>query len=950
MDSVETIMHKNENLKKKKKNRAIYFFLAAFFVPLLIMIISYAVQEVYPFGDRHILTVDLFHQYAPFLRELRNKIITGDSLFYTWTGGLGFNFFAVITYYLASPFNLLLLFFKDSQLSDAVLLITILKIASASLSFYIYAYKKYRRHDLFQLAISFAYSLSAYSIAYSWNIMWLDTIVLLPIVILGLNYLIQGKSAKIYIISLSLILITNYYTAFFACIFIFFYYFVLYVDISEENKINFQKNKHKGRQTFLKFGGYSLFSAAIAAITLLPTAYALMETSAVGDTFPDSFSFFEPFIDYISRLLILAPLSIRDGMPNIYMGVIVLLFVPYFFMNNRISLKRKYAHSFLLFFLMVSLNNNVLNYIWHGLHYPNQLPFRNSFVLVFLLCQMTLDSYKHWSIRKIPFVNIENEDLMGNQKLEQKYQKSPWVILFSICLLVLLLLQKIDLDTYSSEMIISSILLLFIYAVILNSAKNKGINRSFISVLLFIIMTMELLMNSIIGINFIADNEYYGMRDGYKAGEYADSIHQRVEQIKDNNINSRAALWPDKTVNDPMLYGYPGLTIFASTYREEPVEFFENLGYDSNSINSYQNTGSNIIMDSILGIEYKITAVDRDEQISFYNLIDEDDQTILYQNPYVLPMIYAIPDSAVNINLNGNISALKNQKSLIQAFSGNQDMLEIVDPKLSLGLGNQIGNLSGNKYSVKKESDYDGERYFSFDITAEEAGYYTLSWQTNSLKFSTVNWQMMNDSSMDTINNDLDNQSNENTNAILSEVSTEKTQLSRKDNSLSDIGYLEKNQTVRVTFTLSENSSDNGNITVEAARINQDLFESFIRNLKENSVNPEYIKANHLEANITMPKSGYVLMTSTYDSSWKAKVNGKKVKIESFDDALILIPVEEGENFIDMEFIPRGFKLGASISVVSLITGITIDLWFRRKKQKNHVNSDDKSTIKQIQN
>ena len=202
-------------------------------------------------------------------------------MFYTWTGGLGFNFFAVITYYLASPFNLLLLFFGNDQLSDAVLLITILKIASSSLSFYFFAYKKHKKHDLFQLALSFGYALSAYSIAYSWNIMWLDTIILLPLVVLGLIMLIEGKSVRLYIISLVLILIVNYYTAFFVCIFLLFYYFVISVDIENINKLRNNKNKLNRKKwlTFGKFAGSSLF-AAMLRITLLPTIFALIDTSA----------------------------------------------------------------------------------------------------------------------------------------------------------------------------------------------------------------------------------------------------------------------------------------------------------------------------------------------------------------------------------------------------------------------------------------------------------------------------------------------------------------------------------------------------------------------------------------------------------------------------------------------------------------------------------------------
>ncbi|NLJ95114.1 MAG: YfhO family protein [Clostridiaceae bacterium] len=925
----------------KKKNKGIFYFLAAFFVPLIIILFSYAIQGVYPFGEKHILTVDLYHQYAPFLRELRDKILSGDSLFYTWTGGLGFNFYAVITYYLASPFNLLLLFFGNDQLSDAVLLITILKIASSSLSFYFFAYKKHKKHDLFQLALSFGYALSAYSIAYSWNIMWLDTIILLPLVVLGLIMLIEGKSVRLYILSLVLILIVNYYTAFFVCIFLFFYYFVISVDIENKNKFKNNKNKLNRKKwlTFGKFAGSSLFAAMLAAITLLPTIYALLDTSATGDTFPEKFEFFEPFIDFTSRLLIPANLSIRDGMPNLYMGVIILLLLPFFFLNKRISSKRKIAYGSLLVVLIFSLNNNVLNFIWHGFHYPNQLPYRNSFVLVFFLCQIALTSYHEWKIYKLPKnpVEEENLDIAFPKVVQEKNQNSVWFRFLGVWAILLLLLQKIDPDIYTAEMIVASLILLFIYTLVLNSAKDKNVNKRFIGILLFFVMTMELSMNSIIGINSITENEYYGNREGYKAGEYPNSIHERVEQIKDLNINSRASLWPDKSVNDPMLYGYPGLTVFASTYREEPVQFFSKLGYDNNGINSYQNTGSNIIVDSLLGLEYKITSPTRDEQTSFYNLIDEDDQTKLYKNLYALPLLYEVPSTAINFSLDENKTAFENQKKWINLLSGNEEMLQIIDPELTLGLGNQIEHLGNNEYSISKEEGFNGERYFSFEISPEVAGYHTLSWQSTSLKFSRVEYELIENQNLEIENNnnptDLDDINSDHS-STLQETTNEIVQLSNKDNSLSDLGYLDKSQKIKVTFTLSDDSSNNGNLTLEAARIDDELFEGFIKELKINSVNPKYIKSNYLMAEISMPNDGYLLFTTTFDPGWNISINGDEVEYESFDDALVLIPVKAGINEIEMKFIPKGFTVGAIISSISILAGFLTILYKKNKIKK----------------
>ena len=96
--------------KIKEKEQPLFWAVLAFFIPLILMWVGFACIKVFPFGKEQILVQDAWHQYYPFLVELRSKLINGESLFYTWNNGLGMNFLALAAYYLASPLNLLLLF------------------------------------------------------------------------------------------------------------------------------------------------------------------------------------------------------------------------------------------------------------------------------------------------------------------------------------------------------------------------------------------------------------------------------------------------------------------------------------------------------------------------------------------------------------------------------------------------------------------------------------------------------------------------------------------------------------------------------------------------------------------------------------------------------------------------------------------------------------------------
>src|SRR5690554_3871925 len=158
------------------------YLLLSFFIPFFLLLLAYASRGIFPFGNRNLLTIDLYHQYAPFISELRRKILGGESIFYSWSGGLGTNFYALFAYYLASPLNFLTILFPAAALSEAILFLTLVKVGLAGACFYYFVRGTFGREGHFAVAFSIMYALSAYVLSYSWNIMWLDGIYLLPLV------------------------------------------------------------------------------------------------------------------------------------------------------------------------------------------------------------------------------------------------------------------------------------------------------------------------------------------------------------------------------------------------------------------------------------------------------------------------------------------------------------------------------------------------------------------------------------------------------------------------------------------------------------------------------------------------------------------------------------------------------------------------------------------------
>lgn len=61
--------------------------LAAFFLPVVILILIFAYRGIFPFGQESFLRTDMYHQYAPFFSEFRHKLLSGESLLYSWDVG-----------------------------------------------------------------------------------------------------------------------------------------------------------------------------------------------------------------------------------------------------------------------------------------------------------------------------------------------------------------------------------------------------------------------------------------------------------------------------------------------------------------------------------------------------------------------------------------------------------------------------------------------------------------------------------------------------------------------------------------------------------------------------------------------------------------------------------------------------------------------------------------------
>ncbi len=866
---------------RKLKDRCFSFIkrhkivLLSFFIPVLILEIAYITREIYPFGRRNVLLIDLFHQYAPFLSDLQDRFRSASGLLYTWSGGLGTNYLPLYAYYLASPLNLISIIFPKSYLTELVLFLILLRVGLSG-SFFAIFLKNMRseKGGLSIVAFSIMYALSGFMLAYSWNIMWIDAVYLLPLLVLGLVKIVRGENGFFYCITLAIMMFSSFYMSVFICLFLALC-FPVYL---------FKYNSFKDLKVVInrvyKFSLFSLLSAGLSSVLLVPTYFGLKLTSAVGETLPDSFKQYFDMFDYISRHFVLTSPAIRDGMPNLYCGIAVLILIPLYFLSKSINLKEKLLHLFLLFALFISFNTDTLNFLWHGGHFPNQLPYRNSFVFVFVILTMAYAAFKR--LREFEGIHIG--------------------IISLIAAATIILSQKLMENPPEHYILYVSLIIIAIYAAALTADRHGYVKQASIPLVFLIIICVEILLNTIVSVGIIDSTEYYSGREGYSSGiEVADIRRQFKELESSDKSFYRAEVFPPKTTNDPFLYNYRGVSIFSSTIPEKPVRLMENLGFHSNSINSYKYEGSTAMLDSLLGIKYIIRRSDSIED-PLYNLIATTNEIKTYENPYALPLGFLAPVGIEKWkSYSGN--PFNTQNTLVKEICGVSDVFLPLEQTHGAGTNLSFSG-TGTKYYNYKRGNTSAKSTAKIGIEVENDGYVYLYL----------------DLSGDNVDNGF----------VM--VDDKKIEFNAKRSTLANIGYCKAGAKVEFELNFKESTPETGNFKLLTYTMDQTAFENAIKLIKEASIEVTCFTDNRVSGVINAKEDSVMVMTIPFDPGWQVKVDGTEVETKALDEGFLSFDLPSGNHEIELLFIPDKMIPGMIISLISIVVLIALYLYSRRKQ------------------
>ncbi len=616
-------------------------YLLSFLIPVIIMIVIFIGRGIFPFGSESFLRTDMYHQYAPFFSEFQYKLQNGGSLLYSWNVGLGINFAALFAYYLASPLNVLLLLVPKGFVIEFMTYMIVLKIGLSGLTAAAYFRRHFRKLNFGCAFFGILYAMSGYVAAYSWNIMWLDCILLFPLVLLGLEKLVRREGMLLYVFSLAVCILSNYYISIMICIFLVIYFFCL----------QFLDEEMSAADRFASVPAFafgSLLAGALAAFLLLPEIAALNATASASSSFPDTVKEYFAIIDMFARHMPLVETEQGlDHWPNIYCGAMVFLLLPLYFMNRQISLRHKCVYGGLLILFYLSFSLNVLNFIWHGFHYPNSLPCRQSFIYVLLVLSMCYETYIH------------RRGISGKQLA---------IALGTACGFILLCQKLIDDEAFEWYTFYAALLFVLIYGLIFYLEMHRRAGYNLLTMALLLTVALESTLN--MAVTSVTTTS----RTSYTADNQAvENIVSRVKQSESGFY--RFEKISRKTKNDGAFMNFPSVSLFSSTASKACSDFFRKLGCEA-STNAYSITGSTPLVNMLFSVKYSLYSSEPEaaEERGLHYTDGEEDIS-LYTTDYALPLGYMLTEEQLNaFDLNAGTPALV-QNSLCTAL-GTEPVLE----------------------------------------------------------------------------------------------------------------------------------------------------------------------------------------------------------------------------------------------------------------------------------
>ena len=877
---------KLQNLKNRKWN---YVGLSFAFTVIVFLCMMLA-KGMIPFGESSLLYSDSYHQYYPFFKAFRRALRSGESLLYSWDVGMGMDYLGLIAYYLASPLNLLSVLVPEKLTLVYFSLLTPIKLGLASLFFSLFLKKTFRKNDLSVTLFGCFYGLCAWALAYLWNIMWLDTFALLPLVILGMVSLLTERRFMLYTFTLFLSVFANYYIGLFTCIFVLLVFFC------------YEVCRWGGFKKFLidlcLMGFFSALAIGMTAILELPALAALQNTQSSINTFPEGFRLniaeentWKGLLDAMRQVAGnmnggLEP-SFKEGLPNLYCGLFANAFAFLFLFSRHIRVRDKVCAVLLLLFFNCSFIIRQLDYIWHGFHFTNMIPYRFSFLYSFVVLYMAYHAYtlkEHFKLWQIITAGVLAIGLAAcsDSRLDVMYlaYNGAFLLLYLFILLYPYFFTAPAEDAEEAEK--------FAWE------KASKLRSRQCSALLLLVISLEMVLNLInFGVNFPGTSTAF-----YPRGkEYSASMIRYMHEREWDELFFRAETTHSQTLNDGALNNYHGVSTFTSSANVSVTEFMRKLGYGAkDTYNRYCYEESSPVSNLFLGLKYMIERSGEVEDNPYFNDLHSYGDVHLLENNAYLPLGFLAEDTLAEQSFSGRENAFDFQHDLFAAATG-------LDEPIWYHMYGNVLSITTDQAELTKTTP---SGYCTYKV-GSEAGRVNYEYTVTMDGFMCIYLDLSERNNFTLWLNDEE---------LYSETYSIPQMLAVCQVKVGDV----------VDVALSCEANESGSMNISAAIMDGAVFWAGYEKLSKSTLELTNFSTTKVDGTILCDRDGLLYTSIPQDGNWHVYVDGQETETVLVGEAMTAVHLSKGYHEVSFRYHNEAFALGWKVSL--LCTAILMGLYF----------------------
>ena len=932
--------------EKKNFNFCILGFLIPFLCSGLALLFRALDMRSDPNAVFSILNSDAYYQYYPFLLDFRRNILSGEGLLYTWNIGMGLDYIGLYAYYLGSPLNWLTLLMPESWVLDYYTFMVPVRMGFAGLFFSIFLKKTFHRNDLSIALFGSFYGTCAWALGYMWNVMWLDTFALLPLVVLGTIRLLKERKFILYTVSLFFSVIINYYIGFFTCI------FTLLVFIC------YEICRWKGFKKFFADLGlmalFTIIAIGMTAVITLPTYAALQTTNSSVNEWPSKVEmhiaeeqtfkgFWQAFVKTATNTFAAVKANNKaaankGGMPNLYCGVFAAALAFLFITCKEVKWRDRICALLMLLFLNCSFIFKQLDYIWHGFHFTNEIPNRFSFIYSFVLLYM---AYRAWMLRKkmkpwqilaamvftvtciflSPGYTIYQETLedlrpaLSSGGIVHAIKSMTFPILFPFInvLFVLLYLGSFLLAIRIKPTPKSKWKAKRIWY------RNLRMRRNLSALIFAAALVIELIINSVTFGNYVAITNLYGYPRG---GEDAEKIIQYMKDQENENSFYRAEAAQHQTYNDGALNNYNGISLFSSSANVNVTNYLRAWGLSGyKTYNRFAYEESPPLLHMFTNLKYVLERQNYVEPNPYLTDIQSSGKVHLLENNYYLPVGFVTDPALAELSFADQNGTFSFQNDFLSAALGREvtPWKELYQDQVSITSNEQVtlSNITGSSCNYNPSSS-SGRIYYNYTI--ENEGLFCIRYYMPGKNKFTVFHKPAGESDFTMLHKDSHNGL-----AYISSI----CQVSPGDE-------------IRVTV---ESGTSSNKLRLNGAILDQSVMDEAYAQLSQSQLNVTKFENTRIDGTIDCKQPG-LMYTSIPQSNdnWHIFVDGEEAPITLIGDTMIGVMLTEGQHQISIRYENRALRNGAIISGVCAVSFLVI-IWYvcfylKKKKGKFSATED----------